>query len=141
MKTVEEIVKAIESLTDSLDNTTDLDHAWLTIKLGGTKQAKRQYESIRADVEVTFTIPPETSLNLEQTMESYQWELRRAKVMFREALIAASHEIDGKPPAPKIEVKEPTKKDNKKEGANEDELFEMLKDQVRQDYLNKQEAD
>jgi|TARA_R110002020_G_scaffold75301_5_gene191726 hypothetical protein len=31
MKTVEEIVKAIESLTDSLDNTTDLDHAWLSI--------------------------------------------------------------------------------------------------------------
>lgn len=113
----------------------------VTIKLGGTKQAKRQYESIRADVEVTFTIPPETSLNLEQTMESYQWELRRAKVMFREALIAASHEIDGKPPAPKIEVKEPTKKDKKKEGVNEDQLFEMLKDQVRQDYLNKQEAD
>ena len=31
LKTVEEIVKAIESLTDSLDNTIDLDHAWLSI--------------------------------------------------------------------------------------------------------------
>lgn len=112
----------------------------VTIKLGGTKQAKRQYESIRADVEVTFTIPPETSLNLEQTMESYQYELRRAKVMFREALIAASHEIDGKPPAPKIEAKEPTKKEGKKD-VDEDVLFEMLQDQVRQDYLNKQGAD
>tara|TARA_R100001244_G_scaffold99038_1_gene73904 strand:- start:211 stop:561 length:351 start_codon:yes stop_codon:yes gene_type:complete len=112
----------------------------VTIKLGGTKQAKRQYESIRADIEVTFTIPPETSLNLEQTMEAYQYELRCAKVMFREAMIAASHEIDGKPPAPKIEVKEPPRKE-KKENVDEDKLFEMLKDQVRRDYLNKQEAD
>lgn len=31
MKTVEEIVDAIESLTDSLDNITDLDHAWKNI--------------------------------------------------------------------------------------------------------------
>ena len=31
MKTVEEIVNGIESLTDSLDNTTDLDHAWKNI--------------------------------------------------------------------------------------------------------------
>ena len=28
MKTVEEIVDAIESLTDSLDTTEELDHAW-----------------------------------------------------------------------------------------------------------------
>jgi len=108
----------------------------VTIKLGGTKQAKRQYESIRADVEVTFTIPPETSLNLPQTMEAYQYELRCAKVMFREAMIVATHEIDGKPPASKIEAKKPPKR----EEVNEDELFEILKDQVRQDYLNKQEA-
>ena len=112
----------------------------VTIKMGGTKQAKKQYESIRADIEVTFTIPHETALNLEQTMEAYKWELRRAKVMFREAMVVATHEIDGKPPAPKIEVKEPTKKEIKNERIDEDELFEMLQDQVRQDYLNKQEA-
>jgi hypothetical protein len=113
----------------------------VTIKLGGTKQAKRQYESIRADIEVTFTIPPETSFNLEQTMESYKWELRRAKILFREALIAATHEIDGKPPAPKIEPKKEEPSRKKKEEMDEDKLFESLKDIVRQDYLNKQEAD
>ena len=31
MKTVEEIVDAIESLTDSLETTKDLDHAWKNI--------------------------------------------------------------------------------------------------------------
>lgn len=31
MKTVEKIVDAIESLTDSLNSTTDLDHAWKNI--------------------------------------------------------------------------------------------------------------
>ena len=101
----------------------------VTIKLGGTTQAKRQYESIRADIEVTFTIPPDNALTLEKTMESYQYELRRAKIMFKDAMIAATHEIDGKPPAPK------------KEDIDEDKLFELLKDQVRQDYLNKQESD
>ena len=32
MKTVEEIVDAIESLTDSLDTTEELDHAWKKIQ-------------------------------------------------------------------------------------------------------------
>jgi len=110
----------------------------VTIKLGGTKQAKRQYESIRADIEVTFTIPPDNALTLEKTMESYQYELRRAKIMFKDAMIAATHEIDGKPPAPK---KEEVSFHKKKEDIDEDKLFELLKDQVRQDYLNKQESD
>ena len=108
----------------------------VTIKLGGTKQAKRQYESIRADVEVTFTIPPATSLNLEQTMDAYQYELRCAKVMFREAMVAASHEIDGKPPAPKV-VGPPKKV---REDIDEDQLFESLKEVVKRDYLNNKEA-
>jgi len=116
----------------------------VTIKLGGTKQAKRQYESIRADIETTFTIPHETALDLEKSMEAYKYELRRAKIMFQQAMTAATHQIDGKPPAPKIEEKKEEEEVSfrkKKEDIDEDKLFELLKDQVRQDYLNKQESD
>jgi len=115
----------------------------VTIKLGGTKQAKKQYESIRADIETTFTIPHETALDLEKSMEAYKYELRRAKIMFQQAMTAATHQIDGKPPAPpKPKVKEEEVSfRKKKEDIDEDKLFELLKDQVRQDYLNKQESD
>ena len=115
----------------------------VTIKLGGTKQAKRQYESIRAEIETTFTIPHETALDLEQSMEAYKYELRRAKVMLREAMVAATHQIDCKPPAPKFEEKKEEEESHrkKKEEIDEDVLFESLKDIVRQDYLNKQESD
>ena len=115
----------------------------VTIKLGGTKQAKRQYESIRADIETTFTIPHDTALDLEKAMEAYKYELRRAKVMLREAMVAATHQIDGKPPAPKFEEKKEEEEPNrkKKEDIDEDKLFESLRDIVRQDYLNKQESD
>tara|TARA_R100000664_G_scaffold4642_1_gene9247 strand:+ start:2083 stop:2415 length:333 start_codon:yes stop_codon:yes gene_type:complete len=106
----------------------------VTIKLGGTKQAKRQYESIRAEIETTFTIPHETALDLEKSMEAYKYELRRAKVMLREAMIVATHQIDGEPPKPKVEPK-------KEHLLDEDKLFESLRNQVRQDYLNKQESD
>ena len=117
----------------------------VTIKLGGTRQAKRQYESIRADVEATFTIPPDNALNLEHAMETFKFELRRLKIMFREAMIAATHEIDGKPPAPPEPPKEEKKEEEvsfrkKKEDIDEDVLFESLKDIVRKDYLNKKEA-
>jgi hypothetical protein len=111
----------------------------VTIKLGGTKQAKRQYESIRADIETTFTIPHETALDLEKSMEAYKYELRRAKIMFQQAMTVATHQIDGKPPAPEIEEEVSFRK--KKEDIDEDQLFELLKDQVRKDYLNKQESD
>ena len=116
------------------------------IKLGGTKQAKRQYESIRADVEATFTVPQENALNLEHTMETFQFELRRLKIMFKDAMIAATHEIDGVPPAPPKPPKKEKKKEEisfhkKKEDIDEDKLFELLKDIVRQDYLNMKESD
>ena len=68
----------------------------ITIKLGGTKQAKRQYESVRADIETTFTLPHETAMDTEKAMEAYKWELRRAKVLFKEALREAIEVIDGK---------------------------------------------
>ena len=118
----------------------------VTIKLGGTKQAKRQYESIRADVETTFTIPPDNALNLEHAMETFQFELRRLKIMFKDAMIAATHEIDGKPPAPPKSPKKEKKKEDisfrkKKEDVDEDKLFESLKDIVRRDYLNMKESD
>ena len=120
----------------------------VTIKLGGTKQAKRQYESIRAEIETTFTIPHETALDLEKSMEAYKYELRRAKVMLREAMVVATHQIDGKPPKPKVEPKKDksmldlAKEQKSKEHLlDEDKLFESLRDVVRQDYLNKQESD
>ena len=119
----------------------------VTIKLGGTKQAKRQYESIRADIETTFTIPHETAMDTEKAMEAYKWELRRAKILFREALMAVTEEIDGKSSPPKAPpVKAPPtrttpRKVLKDPGLDENKLFESLKDQVKQDYLNKQESD
>tara|TARA_R100001015_G_scaffold17994_1_gene10479 strand:- start:91 stop:465 length:375 start_codon:yes stop_codon:yes gene_type:complete len=120
----------------------------VTIKLGGTKQAKRQYESIRAEIETTFTIPHETALDLEKAMEAYKYELRRAKVMLREAMVAATHQIDGEPPKPKVQPKKDksmldlAKEEKSKEHLlDEEKLFESLRDVVRQDYLNKQESD
>ena len=119
----------------------------ITIKLGGTKQAKRQYESVRADIETTFTLPHETAMDTEKAMEAYKWELSRAKVLCREALMAATEEIDGKSSAPKAPpVKQPPAKPTprkvlKEPEVDEDALFESLKSQVMQDYLNKQESD
>ena len=120
----------------------------VTIKLGGTKQAKRQYESIRADIETTFTIPHDTALDLEKSMEAYKYELRRAKIMFRQAMTAATHQIDGEPPKPKVQPKKDksmldlAKEQKSKEHLlDEEKLFESLRDVVRQDYLNKQESD
>ena len=119
----------------------------ITIKLGGTKQAKRQYESVRADIETTFTLPHETAMDTEKAMEAYKWELRRAKILFREALMAATEEIDSKSSPPKAPpVKQPPAKPTprkvlKEPEVDEDALFESLKSQVMQDYLNKQESD
>jgi len=102
----------------------------ITIKLGGTKQAKRQYESIRADIETTFTIPHETAMDTEKAMEAYKWELRRAKILFREALMAVTEEIDGKSSPPKAPpVKAPPtrttpRKVLKDPGLDENKLFE-----------------
>ena len=114
----------------------------ITIKLGGTKQAKRQYESVRADIETTFTLPHETAMDTEKAMEAYKWELRRAKVLFKEALREATEVIDGKSSPPISPPKKATPRKVLKEPVvDEDKLFESLKDQVRQDYLNKQESD
>ena len=119
----------------------------ITIKLGGTKQAKRQYESVRADIETTFTIPHETAMDTEKAMEAYKWELRRAKILFREALMAATEEIDGKSSPPKAPpVKTPSERTTprkvlKDPALDENKLLESIKDQVKQDYLNKQESD
>ena len=44
----------------------------ITIKLGGTKQAKRQYESVRADIETTFTLPHETAMDTDAWLVLYR---------------------------------------------------------------------
>ena len=53
MKTVKEIVDAIESLTDSLDTTKDLDHAWRDIQraLGylSAKDSMYKYKEAKND--------------------------------------------------------------------------------------------
>ena len=81
-------------------------------------------------------------------MEAYKYELRRAKVMLREAMVVATHQIDGEPPKPKVEPKKDksmldlAKEQKSKEHLlDEEKLFESLRDVVRQDYLNKQESD
>ena len=58
-------------------------------------------------------------------------------------MTAATHQIDGKPPAPKFEEKKEEEESHRKnkEDIDEDKLFESLRDIVRQDYLNKQESD
>ncbi len=114
----------------------------ITIKLGGTKQAKRQYESVRADIETTFTLPHETAMDTEKAMEAYKWELRRAKVLFKEALREATEVIDGKSLGPSSTPKKATpRKVLKDPTLDENKLLESIKDQVKQDYLNKQESD
>ena len=61
--------------------------------------------------------------------------------------MAATEEIDGKSSAPKAPpVKQPPAKPTprkvlKEPEVDEDALFESLKSQVMQDYLNKQESD
>ena len=53
MKTVEEIVDAIESLTDSLETTKELDHAWREIQkaLGylSAKDSMYKYKETKND--------------------------------------------------------------------------------------------
>ena len=69
----------------------------VTIKLGATTPTSKQYESARADIEATFTVKDEHALDLDKAMETYQYELRRARVMLRDAIECVKQELEGKP--------------------------------------------
>ena len=69
----------------------------VTVKLGATTPTSRQYESARADIEATFTIKDDHALDLDKAMDTYQYELRRARVMLRDAIECVKQELEGKP--------------------------------------------
>jgi len=69
----------------------------ITIKLGATAPTDKKFESARADIEATFTIKDEHALDLERSMDTYQYELRRARVMLRDALQCVKDELKGNP--------------------------------------------
>lgn len=70
----------------------------VTIKLGATTPTDKQYESARADIELTYTVPDEVALDLDKSMESHQYELRRARIMLKDALRTVKDELKGKLP-------------------------------------------
>ena len=69
----------------------------VTIKLGVTTPTSKQYESARADIETTYTISDEDALDLDKAMEVHEYELRRARVMLRDAIECVKQELEGKP--------------------------------------------
>ena len=73
----------------------------VTIKLGVTTPTSKQYESARADIETTYSLPDEVAMDLEKSMEVQEKELRRAKIMLSQAIRAVKDELEGKPPEPK----------------------------------------
>ena len=69
----------------------------ITIKLGATAPTDKKFESARADIEATFSIKDEHALDLERSMDTYQYELRRARIMLRDALQCVKDELKGNP--------------------------------------------
>ena len=70
----------------------------VTIKLGATTPTSKQYESARADIETTYTISDEVALDLDEAMEVHQYELKRARIMLKDALRTVKDELSGKIP-------------------------------------------
>ena len=70
----------------------------VTIKLGATTPTSKQYESARADIETTYTISDEVALDLDEAMEVHQYELKRARIMLKDALRTVKDELSGKAP-------------------------------------------
>ena len=67
----------------------------VTIKLGATSPTSKQYESARADIETTYTISDEDALDLDKVMEVHEYELRRARIMLKDALRTVKDELAG----------------------------------------------
>ena len=69
-----------------------------TIKLGVTTPTSKQYESARADIETTYTLSDEVALDLDKAMDTHKYELRRARIMLKDALRTVKDELKGKLP-------------------------------------------
>tara|TARA_R100000773_G_C4214734_1_gene113622 strand:+ start:1526 stop:1828 length:303 start_codon:yes stop_codon:yes gene_type:complete len=69
-----------------------------TIKLGVTTPTSKQYESARADIETTYTLSDEVALDLDKAMDTHKYELRRARIMLKDALRTVKDELAGKLP-------------------------------------------
>ena len=70
----------------------------ITIKLGATTPTSKQYESARADIETTYTIPDEVAMDLEKSMDMHKDELTRARIHLKDALRTVKDELSGKVP-------------------------------------------
>ena len=70
----------------------------VTIKLGATTPTSKQYESARADIETTYTLSDEVALDLDKAMDTHKYELRRARIMLKDALRTVKDELAGKLP-------------------------------------------
>ena len=66
-----------------------------TIKLGVTTPTSKQYESARADIETTYTLSDEVALDLDKAMDTHKYELRRARIMLKDALRTVKDELAG----------------------------------------------
>jgi len=75
----------------------------VTIKLGATTPTSKQYESARADIETTYSLPDEIAIDLEKSMDMHSDEMRRAKIMLNQAVRAVKAELEGNLPEPKKE--------------------------------------
>ena len=73
----------------------------VTIKLVATTPTAKQYESARADIETTYSLPDEVAMDLEKAMDMHSDEMRRAKIMLNQAVRAVKAELEGKAPEPK----------------------------------------
>ena len=58
----------------------------VTIKLGVTTPTSKQYESARADIETTYSLPDEVAMDLDKAMEMHEQELTRARIMLKDAV-------------------------------------------------------
>ena len=68
----------------------------VTIKLGATTPTAKNFESARADVETTYSIPDDVAMDLEKSMDMHDKEMRLAKIFLTQALRAVKDELDGK---------------------------------------------
>ena len=94
----------------------------VTIKLGVTTPTSKQYESARADIETTYSLPDEVAIDLEEAMGVHEKELRRAKIMLNQAVRAVKDELEGKPPVTKEKPMKPLS------SAEKDKLRKLLGD-------------
>jgi len=83
----------------------------ITIKLGVTTPTSKQYESARADIETTYSVPDDTAMDLEKSMDMHQDEMRRARIMLRQAIRAVKDELEGKTPEQKKKALSDAEKD------------------------------